>query len=231
MIDEYIELGVDPKDVWPQSFNDEDVIYWIQNTDYGDQAVALDDKYEATPEEFQTWHKRLQDNGVKIVAPPMWMLVSSVDDDSKMPIEAQSVSDISSELGIVPSEYTMSAKDHGLDIITWTLERTGPGLDGWYWQTLQGNELTDGDKFALLQVLSSDVGVLGVFSDWPATTTFFANCMDLAVRDVILEEGMEKMEEEVAETQEDATSAGTQGRRKLEMAANMLSVLFRLVGF
>ena len=231
MIDEYIELGVDPKDVWPQSFNDEDVIYWIQNTDYGEQAVALDDKYEATPEEFQAWHQRLQDNGVKIVAPPMWMLVSSSADDSKMPIEAQSVSDLSSELGIVPSEYTTSAKDHGLDIITWTLERTGPGLDGWYWQTLQDKELTDGDKFALLQVLSSDVGVLGVFSDWPATTTFFANCMDLAVRDVILEEGTEEMEEEVAETQEDVTSAGTQGRRKLEIAANMLSVLFRLIGF
>ena len=46
MIDEYIELGVDPKDVWPQSFNDEDVIYWIQNTDYGDQAVALDEMLE-----------------------------------------------------------------------------------------------------------------------------------------------------------------------------------------
>jgi len=45
------------------------------------------------------------------------------------------------------------------------------------------NNLTEGDKFALLQVLAEDVGVLGVFSDWPATTTFFANCMDVGMRD------------------------------------------------
>jgi len=30
-----------------------------------------------------------------------------------------------------------------------------------------------------LHVLAKDVGVMGVFSDWPATTTFYANCMDL----------------------------------------------------
>ena len=28
----------------------------------------------------------------------------------------------------------------------------------------------------LLDVLAKDVGVIGVFSDWPATTTFYANC-------------------------------------------------------
>lgn len=31
-------------------------------------------------------------------------------------------------------------------------------------------------------VLANNVGVLGVFSDWPATTTFFANCMGLSLR-------------------------------------------------
>ena len=44
-----------------------------------------------------------------------------------------------------------------------------------YWQTLQGNDLNDGDKFALLYSLHQ-MGVLGVFSDWPATVTFFGNC-------------------------------------------------------
>ena len=28
----------------------------------------------------------------------------------------------------------------------------------------------------VLDVLARDVGVIGVFSDWPATTTFYANC-------------------------------------------------------
>ena len=114
MIDEYIQMGIPPKDVWPQSFLTSDVYYWIANTAYGNQAVALDDKYEDP--NYRIWHSELAQKGVKIVAPPMWMLVES---------------DPSSELGIAESDYAKSAKEHGLDIITWTLERTGPGLDGW----------------------------------------------------------------------------------------------------
>ena len=30
-----------------------------------------------------------------------------------------------------------------------------------------------------LDVLANEVGVLGVFSDWPATVSFYANCMGL----------------------------------------------------
>jgi glycerophosphoryl diester phosphodiesterase len=176
MIDEYIAAGIPPSDVWPQSFNDEDVIYWVKNTDFGDQAVALDGVYSLVPEVFMAWHQRLQDNGVKIVAPPMWMLVNTTE------FAAAEISPLSQGLGMGPSEYTQSAKAHGLDIITWTLERSDPGLLGWYWQSLATNELVDGDKFALLQVLAEDVGVLGVFSDWPATVTFFANCMNYGMR-------------------------------------------------
>ena len=83
------------------------------------------------------------------------------------------------------STDTASAKEHGLDIITWTLERTGPGLAGWYWQSVTESvaaldpKEVEGYRLALLHVLSQDVGVLGVFSDWPATTTFYANCMGL----------------------------------------------------
>jgi glycerophosphoryl diester phosphodiesterase len=31
----------------------------------------------------------------------------------------------------------------------------------------------------VLDVLAKQVGVIGVFSDWPATTTFYANCAGL----------------------------------------------------
>ena len=41
------------------------------------------------------------------------------------------------------------------------------------------SKVVEGYRLALLHVLSQDVGVLGVFSDWPATTTFYANCMGL----------------------------------------------------
>ncbi len=46
MIDEYKEAGVDPSLVWPQSFNLEDVVYWVKNEpEFGKQAVYLDDSY------------------------------------------------------------------------------------------------------------------------------------------------------------------------------------------
>ena len=30
-----------------------------------------------------------------------------------------------------------------------------------------------------LDVLAKQVGIIGIFSDWPATVTFYANCMGL----------------------------------------------------
>ena len=162
MIDEYIEMGIHPKYVWPQSFNPEDVYYWVENTDYGYQAVALDGVYDRTEEEVEEYIATLYHRGVNVVAPPMQRLVEY---------------DPSCELGIVASHYAKTAKYWGLDVITWTLERTGPGLSGFYWGTLEDLHRTDGTVYALLYVLAYEVGVLGVFSDWPATTTFFANCM------------------------------------------------------
>ena len=42
-IDELKDAGVDPKDVWVQSFNREDILYWIQKERaFGRQAVYLD---------------------------------------------------------------------------------------------------------------------------------------------------------------------------------------------
>jgi glycerophosphoryl diester phosphodiesterase len=85
---------------------------------------------------------------------------------------------------MVPSYYAYAAKERGLDIITWTLERAGPGLTGFYWSTTDGVvDLSEGDRFTYLNVLQEEIGILGIFSDWPATSTFYANCMDLKLRD------------------------------------------------
>lgn len=37
----------------------------------------------------------------------------------------------------------------------------------------------DSDMYKALHVLARDVKILGIFSDWPATVTYYANCMDL----------------------------------------------------
>ena len=82
---------------------------------------------------------------------------------------------------IVPSAYAANAKAAGLDIITWTLERSGLLMSGggWYYQTVTPAIDNDGDMLTVLDVLAQDVGIRGIFSDWPATVTFYANCMGL----------------------------------------------------
>ncbi|MCP1198010.1 glycerophosphodiester phosphodiesterase family protein [Notoacmeibacter sp. MSK16QG-6] len=171
MIDELKAAGVDPSDVWPQSFEIEDIRYWIANEpDFGKQAVYLDDQYDnegfdiANP---STWEHKFEDlkaEGINYIAPPMWMLVEA--ENGK----------------IVPSEYAKMAKNAGLKIITWTAERSGNLHEGggWYYETIADVTDDDGDVFKLMDVLYNEVGVAGLFSDWPATTTFFANCMEQA---------------------------------------------------
>lgn len=171
MIDEYKQAGVDPGDVYPQSFDEADVLYWIRNEPaFGEQAVYLDDRYDeegfdhTDPSTWKPSMEELAAQGVKIIAPPLWMLVA-LDDKGE----------------IVPSAYAKAAKDAELDIITWSLERSGPLSEGggWYYQSVKDAIDDDGDMLKLLDVLAQDVGVLAVFSDWPATTTFYANCMGL----------------------------------------------------
>lgn len=211
MIDEYVEMGIDPKDVWPQSFNSSDVIYWIKNTDFGDQAVMLDETEYANDTQFLDWFDMLEENGVKIVAPALWALV-----------EQDTSTD--NELGIAPSTYAQAAKEHGFDIISWSLERSGPGLTGWYWQSLENMTRTDGDQLALLHVLSQDVGVIGIFSDWPATTTFFANCMEVGLR-----EGTDSSSsDEDAAATTPSSPAGT--RRHLQAASQFVNFALKLIG-
>ncbi|MEQ8859753.1 MAG: glycerophosphodiester phosphodiesterase family protein [Pseudomonadales bacterium] len=171
MIDEYRAAGVDPQRVWPQSFNLDDVVYWIEaNPRFGRQAVFLDARFDSgevlasEPETFEPSMQELARDGVKIVAPPMWVLVT-LDEKGR----------------IVPSGYARAARAAGLDIMTWTIERSGHLADGggYYYRSISDAIDNDGDAYTLLDVLARDVGVLGVFSDWPATVTYYASCMGL----------------------------------------------------
>ena len=77
------------------------------------------------------------------------------------------------------SDYAKAATAAGIKLITWTLERSGPlgGGGGWYYGTVNDITNNDGDMLELLHVLNKDVGVVGVFADWPATVTFYSNCV------------------------------------------------------
>ena len=70
----------------------------------------------------------------------------------------------------------------GLDIITWTLERSGLLADGRRLLLPVGHaapSTTTATRYTMLDVLAQQVGVRGIFSDWPATVTYYANCMGL----------------------------------------------------
>jgi len=163
MIDEHKAAGVSPRDVWAQSFDINDILYWVKNEPaFGRQAVYLDDA--AVPADVPTFEqlKAYRAAGIRIVAPPLWQLLTA---------------DTSGN--ILPSPYARNAKAAGLDIITWSLERSGvlaDGNNGSYYQSFDAAITREGDMFRMLDVLAEQVGVLGVFSDWPATVSFYANC-------------------------------------------------------
>lgn len=171
MLDEYTAAGVPASQVFPQSFNLEDVEYWIaNNTEFGKQAVFLDGRNTDAgfdPQNSATWTpsmEQLKSQGIEYIAPPLWMLVT-----------------LNSEDKIIPSAYANAAKAAELNIIAWSLERSGllANGGGWYYQSITDAINNEADVLILLDVLAKDVGVVGVFSDWPATVTYYANCMGI----------------------------------------------------
>jgi glycerophosphoryl diester phosphodiesterase len=156
----------------------EDVLYWIDHTQYGKQAVYLLD-YDANANDIviqapynamerMAYFKMLKQRGVRIIAPPVPALLT-VDAGGK----------------IVPSQLAKDLKAMDFGIITWTFERAdlrqGAAKAGYYYDfDPTGAAIkNDGDMYKALDVLAKDVKILGIFSDWPGTVTYYANCMGL----------------------------------------------------
>jgi glycerophosphoryl diester phosphodiesterase len=171
MFAEYRAAGIPPADVFAQSFSFDDILLWNKTEpDFAAQAVFLDGRYETPgfdPARAETWKPsmaELKAAGVKILAPPIYALLA-LDGNGQ----------------IVASEYARAAKAAGLDLIAWSLERDGPlnKGGGFYHQSVRAAIDRDGDTLTVLDVLAKQAGVRGVFSDWPATTTFYASCMGM----------------------------------------------------
>jgi glycerophosphoryl diester phosphodiesterase len=172
MIDDFKRAGVNPKDVWAQSFNLDDVLYWIRNEPrFGKQAVYLDDVDPGAgfPRLTVAELANLKKNDVRILAPPIPALLA-VDDSTGT---------------LVPSQYARDIKAAGLDIITWSFERAdlrrGAAFGGFYAAYDPEGKVVkkDSDMYLALDALAQDVQVIGVFSDWPATVSYYASCMGL----------------------------------------------------
>ncbi|HEX5632857.1 MAG TPA: glycerophosphodiester phosphodiesterase family protein [Gemmatimonadales bacterium] len=166
LVDEYKAAGVPPSRVFVQSFDRNDVLYWVrQEPAFGRQAVFLDDAGTVADLPGLGELASYRAAGIRIVAPPIFALLAT---DGKG--------------RVVPSAYARDAKAAGLDIVTWTLERSGvlaDGSNGFYYQTFDSAIRREGDVMHVLDVLAKQVGIRGIFSDWPATVTFYANCTGL----------------------------------------------------
>lgn len=173
MINDYKAAGISPRKVWAQSFNKEDILYWVKNEPaFGKQAVYLDDANVPGEVPSADELKSYARDGIRVVAPPMWVLLAVKDGR------------------IVPSQYARDAKAAKLDIITWTIERSGRigeevlptrGTDSpsFYYQTTLDALTNDGDIMTTLDVLARQIGILGIFSDWSGTVSYYASCMRL----------------------------------------------------
>lgn len=167
LINDYKLAGIHPKRVWPQSFLPADVFYWIKaEPKFGKQAVYLDERVD-TPAGYANATASLPElakKGVKIMAPAFFAL-TKLDGDKK----------------IVPSEYAVAARKAGMDLIGWSFERSGFLKEGGGYYYGGVNEVinNEGDMYTVLDVLAKDVKILKMFSDWPATVVYYANCMGL----------------------------------------------------
>ena len=173
LIDELKAGGVRPSDAWPQSFNLDDILYWVHRApQYGRQAVYLDDIDPTANPAIAPLSvaelRSIRAQGVRILAPPIPALLAVNHSDE-----------------IVPSQYARDIKAAGLSIITWSFERAdlrqGAGAAGFYYYFDPDSRAVkkDSDMYKALDVLATKVGIIGIFSDWPATVTYYANCFGL----------------------------------------------------
>ncbi|ELA07984.1 glycerophosphoryl diester phosphodiesterase [Moraxella macacae 0408225] len=174
VVDSLQKAGFAPQDTILQSFKIDDLHYWIKNNpEYGKTAVFLMDDSNATktgatfntqdPNTYKYTFAQLKAMGIQNLAPATWLLVTNQNGK------------------IVPSEFAKQAKAQNLGLIAWTVERSGPLASGggWYYTGINDIVNNDGDVYELIDVLAKGVGVKGIFSDWPATVTYYANANGL----------------------------------------------------
>ena len=178
LVQEYVQAKIDPSKVHVQSFDLDDILILLeQSPEFGRQAVYLIDEVSGgpltgTPAEINEDPPLLREfvavyaQGVRVLAPPMPVLLTSKE-------------------GVIrPSKYAKRARQAGFELVSWTTERSGRIDDilsgrgnAFYYQTTLDALHNDGDILTTIHVLAKEVGIKGLFSDWPETTTFYANCV------------------------------------------------------
>jgi glycerophosphoryl diester phosphodiesterase len=169
IVDTFKEMNFSADRVWLQSFLIDDIYQWIDTEpEFARQAVYLDERADLTDEGYEEAVASLPDlaaRGVQIVAPSIYQLLT-VDNATDT---------------IVPSSYAIAANEAGLEIITWSFERSGPLSTGggYYYSSVSDLINNDGDQFTVLDVIAQQVNATKVFTDWAGTATYYGNCFGL----------------------------------------------------
>nr|AIG55483.1 secreted protein [Thraustotheca clavata] len=162
-INEYHEANVSASQVFAQSVNKTSILYWVKNEpEFGKNAIYLDFADDVKGLPSAALLKQHKVDGINTWAPALWSLLDKKDGK------------------LVPSQTALDAKAAGLDLIAWTLERSGlMAVDhgSWYYQTVNDLMNREGDVVEAVDVLFQQVGIRGLFSDWSAIAPYYANCI------------------------------------------------------
>jgi glycerophosphoryl diester phosphodiesterase len=171
LVDDYRDAGVPASKVFMQSFLYDDLLYWLKNEPkWGANAMFLDESAD-DPKDLPAAVANLTnfwEDGLRYIAPPLPYILKAKDGE------------------IVPSAYAKKANELGLKIVAWTLDRSGPLAvveeeEDYYFMNYAEAVDNDGDVYNLVDVLARKIGIVGIFTDWSATATFYANCVGLGL--------------------------------------------------
>ena len=171
LLEAYRGAGIPPERVFFQSFDPEDIRYWLEvASEYGAQAILLVGEDPHAPVPSQGHFDALYSEGFRTIAPPISALLR-VDEHG----------------ALRASEYAQRAQTAGFAIVAWSAERSGRIRDGrvegrardFYLGPILSALDDDGDLFRVIDALVQEVGIVRLFSDWPASSTYYANCFGL----------------------------------------------------
>jgi glycerophosphoryl diester phosphodiesterase len=171
LLDAYLEAGVPADRVTFQAFSKDDILYWLSAApEFGQRAAWGTGTDPRLPPPSMADFEAIRASGIRRLAPPLPRLL-----------------ELDAEGKIVASAYARHARKADLELIPWTLERSGVIRAGrvegrsadFYLGTILSALESEGDIYRILQALHEEVGASAVFSDWPGTTTYYANCVGL----------------------------------------------------
>ena len=171
LVEAYQRAGIPTEDVFLQSFDPDDIRIWLEIApEYGARAIWLDARDPREPAPPRAYFDALRAEGFRTIAPPISLLLR-VDEHGRLRA----------------TKYAEHARAAGLALVAWSAERSGRIREGrvegrerdFYLGPLLAALNDDGDLYRVIHALVQEVGIARLFSDWPASSTYYANCFGL----------------------------------------------------